>query len=156
MNRFNDILQHVRYKDWVLKVDNGGGDRWYLQWNFGAFDAKTGKIANQAGRKWWLSEHMTDSEIVQTAFKAAVTAEEHECREQFKFRGMAIFNPHIDIYFLLSACIYTDARKALEPAAADPETKKDIRPNGQCARCGQLQEKTICDKCWKEAPWETQ
>ena len=49
------------------------------------------------GRKWRLSEHMTKSEIVQTALKAVLAFEEHEVRENFKYRGQAIFDPHYDV-----------------------------------------------------------
>jgi hypothetical protein len=50
-----------------------------------------------SGRKWRLSVHMTDGEIVQTAWLAVVTALEHEAREQFKYKGEAVFDPHYDI-----------------------------------------------------------
>lgn len=46
------------------------------------------------GRKWLLSQHMTDSEVVQTALLAVLTAEEHEARERFRYKGQAIYGPH--------------------------------------------------------------
>lgn len=49
------------------------------------------------GRKWLLSSHMTDGEIVQTIFMATLTAAEHEIRETFKFKGQDIFNGHFDL-----------------------------------------------------------
>ncbi len=49
------------------------------------------------GRHWRLSEHMTDGELVQTAFKAIMTALEHEARERFTYKGKAIFGPHLDV-----------------------------------------------------------
>lgn len=51
----------------------------------------------QFGRKWKVSEHMTKSELVQTAFKAVLTAQEHEIREQFLYKGRPIFSPHYDV-----------------------------------------------------------
>lgn len=57
----------------------------------------TGEVSIHRGRKWLLSPHMTKSEIVQTAFKAALTFEEHEAREQFLFAGAAVFAPHFDV-----------------------------------------------------------
>lgn len=57
----------------------------------------TGKPMPWWGRKWYISPHMTDGEIVQTVFKALMTAVEHETREQFLFKGVAIFDPHIDL-----------------------------------------------------------
>jgi hypothetical protein len=40
---------------------------------------------------------MTVSEIVQTAFKATLTALEHETREKFRYRDAAIFGPHFNV-----------------------------------------------------------
>lgn len=53
------------------------------------------------GRKWRLSQHMTDGEVVQTCFMAAKSAQEHELRERFTFQGAAVFGPHFDIYRLV-------------------------------------------------------
>lgn len=41
--------------------------------------------------------HNTKTEIVMTALKAVLAAEEHEARERFKYRGEAIFSPHVDV-----------------------------------------------------------
>ena len=49
------------------------------------------------GRKWFLSPHMTRSEVVQTAFMAVLAAVEHETREQFKYSGQSIYDPHFDV-----------------------------------------------------------
>lgn len=49
------------------------------------------------GRKWLLSQFMTRSEIVQTAFLALKTWTEHEMREQFLYKGRAVFGPHISV-----------------------------------------------------------
>lgn len=57
----------------------------------------TGEPLRWRGRKWLLSLHMTDGEIVQTAFKALLTALEHEVREQFKYKDVSVFDPHYDI-----------------------------------------------------------
>jgi hypothetical protein len=52
------------------------------------------------GRKWRLSLHMTDGEIVQTALAAVLAWHEHEARENFLYKGRAIFNPHLDLTIL--------------------------------------------------------
>ena len=49
------------------------------------------------GRKWKLSVHMKNDEIVRTAKKALDAAIEHEVAEMFKYRGQAIFHPHLDV-----------------------------------------------------------
>lgn len=57
----------------------------------------TGKPLPWNGRWWRLSYHMTDTEVVLTAFKAILTALEHEAREKFTFKGQAVLDSHIDI-----------------------------------------------------------
>lgn len=49
------------------------------------------------GRKWMLSQHMTESEITYTAFNAIVAAEEHETRELFLYEGVAVCGPHASV-----------------------------------------------------------
>lgn len=55
------------------------------------------RAIDQKARKWPLSQHMIPSEIVQTAFLALLTAQEHEIREAFTYRGESIFGPHYDV-----------------------------------------------------------
>lgn len=94
-----EILKEVKYLDWTFFVgeDNRYGLPAYLQVQFNAACTTTGDGQSWKGRKWILSPHMTRSEIVTTAFKAVMTAIEHEARETFKYKGWAIFGPHIDV-----------------------------------------------------------
>jgi hypothetical protein len=82
------LMKSVTYKKWSFRILEKG-DGFLLQCGW----------ANncQRSRKWYVSPHMTKSEVVQTAFKMVVTAEEHEAREQFQFRGVPIFNPHFNV-----------------------------------------------------------
>jgi hypothetical protein len=98
---FAEILGNVKYKDWHFYVGQDG-DRVYLQVQFEEQDFVTGHSGIQKGRKWLLSPYMTKSEVVATAFKAALTAEEHEARESFRYKGKMIFGPHIDVDALAS------------------------------------------------------
>lgn len=90
------IVAEVEYAGWTFHVGEDG-PRPYLQVQFDAPDLLSGELERQHGRKWWLSSHMTKSEIVSTAFKAVLTAVEHEARETFRYRGTAIFGPHFDV-----------------------------------------------------------
>lgn len=69
----------------------------YMQIEFQTIDTAMGGVVIHKGRKWLLSQHMTRSEVVQTALKAVLTVLEHEARENFKYRGAAIFGPHFDV-----------------------------------------------------------
>lgn len=73
------------------------------------------------GRKWLLSEHMTDGEIVQTAFMATLAAVEHEVRELFLYRGLAVLDPHYDIEKLVELRASPDALK--ERSSVTPTEK---------------------------------
>lgn len=103
------LLDNVHYKGWNFRLRLRRGVP-YLQVSFLAEDTVTRKVTAHTGRKWMLTEHMTKSEIVLTAFKAVLTAEEHEVRESFKYVGRAIFNPHIDVDKLHFVCDEVDAR----------------------------------------------
>ena len=46
------------------------------------------------GRKWMLSPHMLDDEIVKTVWLAFEVAVKHELLEGFRFSGERVFNPH--------------------------------------------------------------
>lgn len=97
------VIGAIRYRDWrfIVGLD---GDRMFLQAAFVRTCADTGLPTAQRSRKWWLSPHMTRSEIVTTALKAVLTAEEHEVRECFTYRGEAIFGPHHDVEALVDLC----------------------------------------------------
>ncbi|MGM5019245.1 hypothetical protein [Tardiphaga sp. 367_B4_N1_1] len=76
----------------------------------------TGKPMGWKGRRWRLSPHMTDGEVVQTAFMAVMTANEHETREKFKYRDVTVFDPHYDIEKLVALRSQPDALKEREAA----------------------------------------
>jgi len=92
------ILSRVEYKDWSPEVVDHG-TFFYFRWTFTVED-KTWH-----SRNWLLSKHMTVSELVQTVFKAALTAEEHEARELFTYRGTAVFGPHFSVEKLVELCL---------------------------------------------------
>lgn len=112
-----ELLDKVAYKaHWVLRVDTDhDSGRTYLQWQFYGACSVTGASQWHNCRKWYLSPHMTDGEIVQTAFAAALQAEEHECREFFKYDGHVIMNPHLSLEALTSRAHMTEGR-APQPA----------------------------------------
>lgn len=81
----------------------GGDDQHpYLQVQHTGACNVTGEPMTWRGRKWMLSRHMVKQEIVQTAFLAVMTAIEHETREQFTYKGIAIYGPHFSADILWS------------------------------------------------------
>lgn len=90
--RVMTLLEDVVYRHWDFRVGLMG-DGAYLQCKF--LVGHQGQV--QFGRKWYVSSHATDSEIIQTALAAVLAAVEHEAREHFLYRGQAVFGPHIHI-----------------------------------------------------------
>lgn len=103
-DQIKSILFNIEYKDWLFNTGKQGNG-YYIQVAF----TEDGK--DWTGRKWYISTHATKSEVVQTALKAVLTAEEHESREKFLYYGKAIFGPHFSVDALLSIAEVQDRRK---------------------------------------------
>jgi hypothetical protein len=56
----------------------------------------TGKVTDWKSSKIYLTEFMSRQEIVGSVFGLIERAELHEMREFFRYKGRAIYNPHID------------------------------------------------------------
>jgi hypothetical protein len=104
------ILEDVSFAGWGFRVLNDNSQL-ILQVVFRAACARTGEDTACSGRKWRLSPHMTKSEVVQTAFKAILTAVEHETREKFLYRGQSIFGPHFNVDKLVELCAAGNAEE---------------------------------------------
>lgn len=100
-----NILSHINFKGWVFKSDHfapGQESGCWLQVRFTAPDNATHEMDQSwSGRKWYISPYSTPDEVVQTCLKAVLTAVEHEAREQFLYKGVAIFQPHVPVEELL-------------------------------------------------------
>jgi hypothetical protein len=106
---FLNLLADVSFGDWTFSVGEDG-DRLYLQLKFEQPCTTTGEHKPWSGRKWFLSPHMTDSEVITTAFKAVITSVEHEAREKFRWRDRAIFGPHVNVHALYQVAERLDVR----------------------------------------------
>jgi hypothetical protein len=86
------VVARVAYRNWLFLI--------YPYGAFGYVQATIGdntwpmKSDAPRSRKWLLSEHMTESEVVQTCLLLVLTALEHEAREEFQYEGKALFHPH--------------------------------------------------------------
>lgn len=104
---FRKILDNIEYagrEGWTINI-KFDDKRPYLQ-----IESHGGDLA-WTGRKWFLSPHMCVTEVVRTAFKAVLAAEEHEACENFKYVGAAIFSPHISVDALVMAADEIDTRE---------------------------------------------
>jgi hypothetical protein len=97
------VAAQIQYNDWKFHIGTYSDGTPYIQVLFLDKDRITGVEEIQRCRKWVLSFHMVNSEIVRTAFKAVHAAMDHELEEAFKYRGVRIFNPHMDLDSLAEA-----------------------------------------------------
>lgn len=94
IDEIKEVISQITYKKgWVILVSLDG-ERPVLQVEFEGEDVLTGVIERQKCRKWFLSYHMCNNELIGTAFKAIQAAEEHETREFFKYKNERVMNPH--------------------------------------------------------------
>ena len=102
---FNDIVSDIQCTMGAYRFNflvKEYRERPYLQITFLAPCSITGKMEEQVCRKWILQDTMSTSEVVRTAFKAAKAAYEHECEEEFHYKGVAIYSPHTDVEALVT------------------------------------------------------
>lgn len=108
LNLMGKRLELLVREDTVYLNDRSEG-RLYLQVSYRANDATKPDRAREQewrGRKWYLSEHMLDDEVVKTAFAAFRAAVEHEVMEGFTVQGIRVFNPHTPFWELGAASVH--------------------------------------------------
>ncbi len=76
--------------------------RIFLQITYKAECNKDGILKDWHGRKWYLSDHMTEDEVIKTLFVAFKSVVEHEIMEGFKVDDKILFNPHLSYTELLA------------------------------------------------------
>lgn len=111
LETIQEIVSRIKFRDWklVVRTDGSTGGRTiprpYLQIEWAAPDNDNlhGTVESQRSRKWFLSYHMCENEIIRTAYKAIQGAVEHEMNEQFTYMDVRIFDPHMDYTRLASA-----------------------------------------------------
>lgn len=94
------IVSQIRFRDRSFVVLQKG-DGFLLQMRYMEPDVRTGAMAEQHTRKWYISRFATESEIVQTALKCVLTSQEHIGREHFLYQGVKVFGPHLDVNDLI-------------------------------------------------------
>lgn len=95
-------IQFLNYNFYTILTERG---EVFLKAEYPDADIYTGIVEIQHTRKRLVTPAMTNSEIVQTAFKLALTSMEHRTREAFKYRNARIFGPHFDVEDLVSLCV---------------------------------------------------
>lgn len=98
------VVRTCHYPGYSFAVTIDSRHAVYLQGSYDELDTITRLPSTQLTRRWFLSPHMTKSEIVQTVFKCVLTSMEHRTREWFTYNGKPVFGPHFDVDALWKIC----------------------------------------------------
>lgn len=96
------IIEDISIRDGsflgILCVESGRlGDGFFVQIQHDEASIATGEHTRWTGRKWFIPRTATKSQVVQTVLGAALAYIEHELREAFLYRGVAVFGPHFNV-----------------------------------------------------------
>ena len=100
------IVDAIRFLDRRFRLMTKG-DGYLLQLEYFEPDVDTPTDPTpklQRARKWYVSPYATETEIVETAFKACRTSMEHVVKEHFSYQGERVYSPHFDVGARLEAC----------------------------------------------------
>lgn len=110
-DEIRDVLSHVSYKPgWHLDIIDHGSIL-YLRWRADVVCVKTGNAMQLVTRMWVLPEVLTETEIVQTAYDAAMSLEVHEAKEHFNYLGRRVYNQHTHVRRRWEHCDDEDERR---------------------------------------------
>lgn len=99
LEQIGEIIQNTHYKGWQFEITELNDQQSILVkpvFRSNNHNEK-GYMEQVEGRNWYLNCDMSESEIVKTLWLAVKTAEEHEMRKSFTYRGYRIFDPMINI-----------------------------------------------------------
>lgn len=152
-----EIIDQVSFKDRLFKVLKKG-DGFLIQMQYIEADVRTGKMARQHTRKWYVSPWATESEIVQTALKCVLTSQEHIGREHFRYMGEKLYGPHMNVRDLIDMVTSNRLKEERrDPPGADvgvpehnpfewaaiPHEFQQKGHTNSCKLCDQLEENSI-------------
>lgn len=121
---------NVIYKRDIKRPDTG---RIFIQIVYTDKCRKTGKEQLWKSRKYYISEHMTEDELVKTIYVAFEQCVKHEIMEGFCIDNKVLFNPHVHYTELLAISDREIAREERELTYDDlPKgTKVTYKPTGE-------------------------
>jgi len=122
------IVKNVAFMDRKFRVLEKG-DGFVLQLEYMEADITTGKVEKQRARKWYVSAFSTETEIVETAFKACRVSMDHVLKEHFTYEVQRVYSPHFNVRarIMLSELLEFDGRDhstSLELLCATDEDKR--------------------------------
>lgn len=99
------ILNDVKFMDREIRLLRKK-DGYLLQIQYWEQDVENpeGPLVLQRARKWYLSPYSTETEIVETAFKACRVSMDHVLKEHFLYKGHRVYSPHFKIEARIQMC----------------------------------------------------
>lgn len=98
---------------------------WHLQVTYNEADVDTGKIEQQYGRKWYVADDATESDVVDTAFAAVMRSYDHVVQEHFTYKGRRVFSPHFTIEQRFAMATVNEAVRASDRAAQSEQSETE-------------------------------
>lgn len=151
------IVANVSFMDRTFRVLEKG-EGYLLQIEYMEKDIVTGELEKQSARKWYVSPFSTETEIVETAFKAARVSMDHVLKEHFKYEGIRVYSPHFNVRarMLLAELKDHDGRDhktSLEVIPGEHDLTFHVDYGGK--RIGQVT-LSLDDSCWTGIYYETE
>ena len=104
LSELQDVLKQIQFEEYQFFLRRRE-DHYLLFARYDEKDIVTGQVETQTTRKWFISEHVSKSEFVQSVFKLCLTSMEHRTREEFRYNKKRIFGPHFDVDALHQICV---------------------------------------------------
>lgn len=90
------MLDKIKFRDWTFRFEERDGGYLFQVVFMAPDNCEGGEPTQQYCRKWYISKHACENEVVRTAWKAVEAAVIHEAAEQFTFLGQRVMEPHVD------------------------------------------------------------
>jgi len=96
LSQMKEVVEWTACEPYAVTLFRSDGGL-YMQVSAVTPDPVSGELTQRRGAKLQVSKYSTESELVQKALGAVLAFSEHEIREHFSYRGVHLFNPHIDV-----------------------------------------------------------
>lgn len=127
LEQVQGIVKNIEFMDRKFVVVERG-DGFLLQVQYIEPDIDTGRPELQKARKWFVSRFSTETEIVETAFKACRVSMDHVLKEHFLYEGHRVYSPHFNIRARIAMAERHDYD------GRDSPTSLEVMPDGEVRR----------------------
>jgi hypothetical protein len=90
------IVAGVSFRDRRFRVLEKG-DGFLVQLEYDEPCVETGEPKLQRSRKWYVSPHSTETEVVETCWACVCRSQMHVAGEHFTYQGRRVYSPHFDV-----------------------------------------------------------